>query len=219
MRKINAADSLLPMDFGFYSVDSAGRHRTWSVWLLAGLIFICFWLQWLLPPPVYHQLLLARHATMPWSLVSHAFLHGHSLHLLWNLLLLVTFGTIVCRRLGAIAFLSMCIVAVPVTGIAHLRFDGDPAQGCSGMTYMLMGLAPFCDSRAKVGLMERQIWVPAWILAAVLSLKNVFLIPFFEMKVSHAGHFTGLAMGLCAGLLLLLWQRLIEPSEQPLTPR
>lgn len=192
------------MELGFLTVDTQGKRGVGGVVFLASAVFVCFWIQWMLPAALFNRLVLSPGGDYPLCLVTHAFMHVHSVHLAWNLLLLVILGVVLCRRIGSACFIALSLLATLVAGLAHLRFDSDPAIGCSGITYFLIGAAPLADTKATLGIMDRQWRIPIWIAAAIVVAKSLVLLPFDTQGISHAGHYFALALGLAVGLLFVV---------------
>ncbi|MFN3349883.1 rhomboid family intramembrane serine protease [Pseudorhodoplanes sp.] len=55
-----------------------------------------------------------------WTFVSYALLHGDWMHLLFNAVWLLAFGTPLARRLGTLRFLAFCGVTAAAGAVAHL---------------------------------------------------------------------------------------------------
>jgi membrane associated rhomboid family serine protease len=79
-----------------------------------------------------------------WTFVTYAFIHGNFLHLIFNLVWLLAFGTPVARRFGSLRF-AIFFVAAAVTGAAFhlvLHFDQSyPVIGASAAISGMMGAA------------------------------------------------------------------------------
>jgi membrane associated rhomboid family serine protease len=79
-----------------------------------------------------------------WSLVTYMLLHGDWMHLLFNCLWLLIFGTPVARYLGSSKFLLLCLVAGIIGGLCSLFLHwGQPiiVIGASGAVSGLIGAA------------------------------------------------------------------------------
>jgi membrane associated rhomboid family serine protease len=81
----------------------------------------------------------------PWAtLLTYAFLHGDYMHLTFNVMWFMIFGTAVARRVGNARFLGLIFVTVLGAALTHLVFYwGSPAPvvGVSGAVSGLMGAA------------------------------------------------------------------------------
>lgn len=117
------------------------------------------------------------------SLLTHMLIHGDVMHLLINCAWLLIFGTIVARRVGALRFVALTVVA-GIAGAAafilpHLGLL-QPMVGCSGAVSGLMGatlrlMLPAMDQGGLVLLRDRpeQVLVPP--LARALSDRRMLL--------------------------------------------
>ena len=79
-----------------------------------------------------------------WSLVSYMLLHGDWMHLLFNSLWLLVFGTPVARYLGSAKFLALCLISGFVGGLASLTLHWDKdifVIGASGAVSGLLAAA------------------------------------------------------------------------------
>jgi len=87
-----------------------------------------------------------------WSLLSYAFLHGDWLHLFFNAIWLLAFGTPVARRLGTgrfMAFYATCAVVAAVVYAAAHAGALVPVIGASGAISGIIGAAALFVFDAK----------------------------------------------------------------------
>jgi membrane associated rhomboid family serine protease len=124
----------------------------WSVAVLAAVHLLMVWggepwLSW-----AYDELALSpvnfadgggqpRHA---WTLLSYMLLHADWMHLLFNSLWLLIFGTPVARYLGSARFVALCLVSGLAGGLASLTlYWGEPVViiGASGAVSGLIAAA------------------------------------------------------------------------------
>jgi membrane associated rhomboid family serine protease len=75
-----------------------------------------------------------------WSLLSYGFLHGDWMHLLFNCLWLLVFGTPVARYLGSIRFLALCAIAAVAGGLASLALHWGTVVFVIGASGAVSGL-------------------------------------------------------------------------------
>jgi membrane associated rhomboid family serine protease len=92
---------------------------------------------------IFAQLLLQGGA-QPWTLITYAFLHGSWMHLIFNALWLLAFGSPVARRFGMVRFyvlLVLCaVVGALAYGLVH-AYDIMPMIGASGAISGVMAAA------------------------------------------------------------------------------
>lgn len=136
------------------------------------------------------QYILGDGELMPWTLLTHAFLHGSWGHLLLNGLWLLAFGSPVARRFGLTRFLALFVASAVAGAAAHALAHPDgftPMIGASGAISGLMAAAtrfvfrrdrPLAILRSDPGAVDR---LPAQSLAVVVSDRRVliFLLVWF----------------------------------------
>ena len=164
------------------------------------LIFVSFWLEWLLPDARLNALTL-----MGWNLpglLTHPFIHGHSLHLGWNLLLLHIFGGLGCNALGPLRYLVAWLTFTLAGATGHLLAGGGQAAGASGVICGFAGLVVAGRLAGTVTLLDAAVRVPVNWLALALVAKDIALAFLPGMGVSVGGHLGGYAVGWLAGAAL-----------------
>ncbi len=80
----------------------------------------------------------------PWTAVSHVFLHGSWLHLLFNSVWLAAFGTPLARRWGGGFFLIFCFLCAVSGALGHYvsqPYSVIPTIGASGIVSGMFGAA------------------------------------------------------------------------------
>lgn len=75
-----------------------------------------------------------------WSLITYGFLHGDWMHLLFNCLWLLVFGTPVARYLGPLKFLALCAIAAVAGGLASLALHWGTVVFVIGASGAVSGL-------------------------------------------------------------------------------
>lgn len=121
----------------------------WVVAVLAGMHLVLLWggepwLVWAYDELALNPLALTATGGHGWTLLSYMLLHGDWMHLLFNSLWLVIFGTPVARYLGSARFLAVCLVAGLAGGLASLTlYWGQPVViiGASGAVSGLISSA------------------------------------------------------------------------------
>jgi membrane associated rhomboid family serine protease len=109
----------------------------WRVWSLYALSFIPARISGGAPFP-------AIWGSQVWSFVTYGFLHADMMHLFFNSLWLLVFGSVVARRLGALKFLVLACVSTIMGAVATLLTHwGEVAIviGASGAVSGLMAAA------------------------------------------------------------------------------
>jgi membrane associated rhomboid family serine protease len=113
-----------------------------------------------------------------WTFVTYAFLHADWMHLLFNSVWLLAFGTPLARRFGPARFLAFCAVTAAAGALAHLMSHYGqmvPMVGASGaISGMMSGAMRFAFQRGgplRFGGTDESYRVPA------LSLVDTFRDP------------------------------------------
>lgn len=110
--------------------------ESWQVWAIHALSFI--------PARFTDPTFPMIAGSQFWSLVTYALLHGDFMHLLFNCLWLLVFGTVAARRLGTLRFLGLMGVAAAAGALAMLALHWGEAAiliGASGAVSGLLGAA------------------------------------------------------------------------------
>ena len=184
----------------WFRLEVVERRGFLANWLLVDVIFVCFWLQWLADDQLFARLTLTG-----WSfpgLVTHPFVHGHSLHLVWNLLLLLVYGGVACNALGLVGHLGLFFGFALAGAAGHVLAGGGQAAGASGAICGYVGLVVVLRVPATVALLDGAVRVPVGGLALVLVAKDVLFTFLPGMGVSVAGHLGGYLAGALAGMVL-----------------
>ena len=109
----------------------------WRVWSLYALAFIPARISGDIPFP-------AIWGSQVWSFLTYGFLHADMMHLFFNSLWLLVFGSVVARRLGAIKFLVLACASTIMGAVATLLTSWGQAAiviGASGAVSGLMAAA------------------------------------------------------------------------------
>jgi membrane associated rhomboid family serine protease len=146
-------------------------------------------------------------------LVTYAFLHDDLVHLIFNSLWFLVFGTAVARRVGTGRFLGLSLIATLGAAIVHLIFHwGSPVAvvGASGAVSGLMGAAfrfILIDPKstpvwppARLPLLSRPVllWSAVWVVLNVVLGITGFAPEGFGRAVAWEAHLGGYFTGLLA---------------------
>lgn len=177
------------------------RHGfRWNHTLLT-VVFVCFWLQWLVDERRFATLTLTGW-NLP-GLMTHPFIHVHSLHLAWNLLLLHIFGGLAVNALGPLRHAGAWLAFTLAGAAGHLLAGGGQAAGASGVLCGFVGLGVAGRLGGNIALLDASVRVPVTWLALALIAKDVALAFLPGMSVSVGGHLGGYLAGCLSGLLWL----------------
>lgn len=147
------------------------------------------------------------------GLVTHAFLHGGWLHVLFNCLLLLHLGGIVAQRLGPLRMVVLFAGAAAGGAAAHALLFGPQYGALIGASGAVFGIAAArADTIAALrGLTGRRRWrflalqMWGWMLVNALIFAMVLL---FALREGGAGALVAWKAhlgGYAAGALLSLW--------------
>lgn len=159
---------------------------------------------------------------MPWQMVTSAFLHAGPLHLAFNMLGLVMFGTALEYKWGARRFLVYYIVSVIGASLCQLAVatwsvrsghGGYPSLGASGGVYGLILAYGLLFPTDRVMMFFPPIPMAARTLAIVYgALALLYGLAGDESGVAHFAHLGGMLAG---GLMILLWRGRRPPGASP----
>jgi len=154
-------------------------------------------------------------------LISYAFLHGGSMHLLGNMLALWVFGPSVEDRFGRVWFTLFYFAGAAAAGLAHVLSEQAPAIGASGAVAAVTGafLVLFPRTHVKVFVFFFFIGIyefPAlWFIGAAIAM-DIFSQSFGDSDVAHMAHLGGYALGSATAVVLLLTKVLAREPQYDL---
>ncbi len=145
----------------------------------------------------------------PWQLVSYAFLHGGSTHLLFNMLGLHMFGADVERIIGPRRFALLYVASVICAALAQLAVNAVtaspwPTVGASGGLFGVMLVFALLFPKAKIVPLIPPIPMPAWLFVSLYAGLELWLgVTGTQQGVAHFAHLGGLVGGV---LVWLYWR-------------
>ena len=140
-----------------------------------------------------------------WTLLTSAFSHNDTMHLLFNSIASWVFGGVVGRSDGAKAILQLYIAGALISGAGHVYWDSltpgnVPALGASGAVMALAVVAAFRQP-AQVLLINFLLPVPmALAVALYIGWDMMALFSGTENGIANAAHLGGAATGLAWAL-------------------
>lgn len=128
------------------------------------------------------------------------FLHGGLLHVLFNTMALVSFGSEIERVCGTQRFLGIYLVGGFAGGVASYMFSPYPAVGASGAIFALIGaeLVFIIRNRRMYGDQAKQLLANV-AFTALLNIGIGFMVP----NIDNMAHIGGLIGGILCGALLM----------------
>ncbi|AAM01269.1 rhomboid family intramembrane serine protease [Methanopyrus kandleri] len=159
------------------------------------------------PDVLYSYGLYLHNITVhPECLITYMFLHANLIHLLFNMLGLLTFGVQLERVLSTSEFLVLYLLSGLMGGLAQTALTPDvPVVGASAAIFGLLGCLTML--RPMSMMMFLFIPMPLALFAVLYAALALFVIQSGVVtQVAHAGHLVGMIVG---GVLALLYR----PSE------
>lgn len=148
-----------------------------------------------------------------WRIITSGFIHGNSLHLMFNMGTFYFFAFILEHRLGHWQFLLLYFLGLILSNLAVvIRHKNDTAYegtlGASGAISAVVLSTTICNPYLKFGLPYiSEVWpvfqLPGFVVAfafIVYSLANMFRKT--EMDINHAAHLWGALAGIALTFIL-----------------
>lgn len=191
-------------------------RRSYYTFWLAGACVVFFFLQ-LVSSPFTDALLLNETAfSQPWRFVMSIFLHGGVAHLLYNLLALLFFGSVLEHLVGGKRFLVIYFA----TGIgANLIsvFFYPSSLGASGAIFGIIGalvvIRPLMTVFAFGMPLPMFVAGIAWAVGDLIGAAS-YLAGNPIGTTGNIAHLSGMALGLLFGFLFRDWSRRSERLER-----
>jgi len=163
---------------------------------------VMFVLQFLLGNDFTSSLLLVSKDiwVRPWTIITSMFLHGNSMHILFNMYALYLFGTLIEQRVGKIRFSILYFVSGIVGAIAFSVFRPEAAAlGASGAIMGVLGMTVILLPDLKVLFF---FFIPMSMRTAGIIMALIDLFGLFP-GVAGTAHLGGFACGIIYGLFLV----------------
>lgn len=172
------------------------RIRFIALWLCA-ICIVVFLLQVTLAGFTEIFLLTPEAFFQPWRFLTSIFLHGDISHLLFNMLALALFGSVLERMIGSRRFLLVFLVTGLLASLISVFFY-DAALGASGAIFGVIGALIVLNPSLQVWLyfMPVPLWL-AGIIWAGIDLIGIFV----PSGTANLAHLSGLAFGLVFGFI------------------
>jgi membrane associated rhomboid family serine protease len=175
--------------------------------LLIAVNFVFFVLQGAVPGFTETLWLVPAEAVgfSPWQFVSYMFLHGSLTHILFNMLSLGIFGTVMEASLGQKRFLTLYFASGLGSALVHVLFTGIsemPMLGASGAIFGI--LAAYGVRYPKGWIFMMGVPIPA-ALGVFIYAGAQFFLGFYSLEagIANFGHFGGIITG---AALMVYWR-------------
>jgi membrane associated rhomboid family serine protease len=136
-----------------------------------------------------------------YQLVSYMFLHSSIMHIIFNMLGLITFGPDIEERLGSKKFLKYYLIIGIVSGLCHALFISNPVLGASGAVWGVMMVYALFNPNT---ILHLYFLIPVkvkYIIGVFFSIELYLAIIGSNDGVSHIAHVGGALTGLLIYLL------------------
>jgi membrane associated rhomboid family serine protease len=142
----------------------------------------------------------------PYQLVTHMFAHGSWMHIIFNMLALWSFGTMLERVWGPKRFLIFYLACGLAAGVAHLLLENVPAVGASGAIMGLFAAFAYLFPNTQLVIFPLPIPIKAKYAVCIMAAIDLFggVYPVLGGNIAHFAHLGGLAMGF---ILVLIWNK------------
>jgi membrane associated rhomboid family serine protease len=137
---------------------------------------------------------------MPWTIITSMFAHGGFQHIIFNMLVLFMFGSILENKIGSNKFLFLYLIAGILGSIGFMVFNENPfygAWGASGAIYGIFGALALLLPNMKVYIYFMP--VPMWLAAVLYAGIELFALGSAD-NIAHSAHLLGLVGGLAIAL-------------------
>lgn len=137
----------------------------------------------------------------PYQLLSYMFLHSSSLHIIFNMLGLITFGPELEKRFGTIKFLKIYLLMGFVAGLFHMFLIPNPVLGASGAIWGIMMVYALFNPNT---ILHLYFLIPVkvkYLIGAFFSIELYLALVGSNDGVSHIAHVGGALTGIIIYLL------------------
>lgn len=175
---------------------------TLSIIIICTLIFI---LVHLIPTSISYMIYypsIEYTIRMPWTLITHMFLHQSLDHLLFNMLGLFIFGSFLEKRIGPKLFTIVYILSGLGAVLGYSLFSHSFVLGASGAIYGIIATVAVLDPNMTIIVYIIPMKIKyAVILFALLDLFNGIALAGMS-PIAHFAHLSGLLFGIVFGIII-----------------
>lgn len=137
----------------------------------------------------------------PYQLITYMFLHSSTLHILFNMLGLITFGPDIEERFGSKKFLQYYLIIGIVSGLCHSIFITNPVLGASGAVWGVMMMYALFNPNT---ILHLYFLIPVkvkYIVGVFFTIELYLALIGSNDGVSHIAHVGGALTGMIIYLL------------------
>lgn len=168
------------------------------------IVFIVTYLLHVLRLPIAENFILFNVQSeyfRTFQLITYMFLHSSIMHILFNMLGLVTFGPDIEERLGSKKFLQYYLIMGIVSGLCHAIFISNPVLGASGAIWGVMMIYALFNPNT---ILHLYFLIPVkvkYIVGVFFSIELLLALTGSNDGVSHIAHAGGALTGMVIYLL------------------
>jgi membrane associated rhomboid family serine protease len=142
----------------------------------------------------------------PYQIVTHMFAHGSWMHIIFNMLALWSFGTLLEKAWGPKRFLIFYLACGLAAGVAHLLLENVAAVGASGAIMGLFAAFAYLFPNTQLLVFPLPFPIKAKFAVAIMAAIDLFggVYPVMGGNIAHFAHLGGLVMGF---ILVIVWNK------------
>lgn len=130
-----------------------------------------------------------------WQWITYGFSHGGWLHLVFNIIALISFGPTLEREWGHLKFTLAYTVTLVVAGLVQSAITNAPLVGASGALFGLFAAYTLAKPHARI-VSPLLFPMAAWKVLALYALLSTLALVFHWLPgLAHAAHLSGMALG------------------------
>jgi membrane associated rhomboid family serine protease len=157
---------------------------------------------------------------MPWTLITHIFLHSTPEHLIYNLIALCIFGTHLEMRIGPKQFILIFLISGLIAGLCSAIFSGPKGRaiGASGAILGIFGCYAMIDPDRIVFVSFIFPVKVFYLFMLYLVIDYVALVQQTKDNIGHMAHLSGAIAGIIYGLYVYGGLNFTEKDERRFVP-
>ena len=168
------------------------------------IAFVLTYFLYILKVPIVENLILFNVQSeyfRPYQLITYMFLHSSVLHIVFNMLGLITFGPDIEERFGSKNFLKFYLIMGLISGLCHSIFITNPVLGASGAVWGVMMMYALFNPNT---ILHLYFLIPVkvkYIVGVFFTIELYLALIGSNDGVSHIAHVGGALTGMIIYLL------------------
>ena len=172
-----------------------------ATYVLIALCVLAFILEQAAPDAVYPQVTLSpiNLLAAPWTIIASMFGHADLEHILFNMLALFMFGSVLENRVGTGKFLLIYFVSGILGSVGFMLFSSpfSTALGASGAIYGIIGALVLLEPNLTVYFYF--VPLPMYMVGPIYALIELFYMGSAD-SIAHSAHLLGFFGGLALAI-------------------